>query len=81
MYVLYMNVCMFLELMIYFMFLHSCPVPLGLPPPSLTYHYEDKRGFLGEEIVIESPVLTGNITWLVLQTDVIRLLQTNFISI
>ena len=38
----------------------------GLNPPSLTYHYEDKRGFLGENIVIESPVLTGNITWFVI---------------
>ena len=38
----------------------------GLNSPSLTYHYEDKRGFLGEDIVIESPVLTGNITWFVI---------------
>ena len=61
--------CMFLELMICVMFLCTCPLSLGLPPPSLTYHYEDKRGFLGEEVVIESPVLTGSITWLVLHPD------------
>ena len=36
---------------------------LDLAPPSKTYHYEDKTGFLRENIVIESPVLTGKITW------------------
>ena len=38
---------------------------LGLPPPSRVYCYEDKKGFLGENIVIESPVLTGKIAWFV----------------
>ena len=41
-------------------------VQLGSPAPSLTYYYENRGGFLGEDLVIESPVLTGNIKWSVI---------------
>ena len=37
----------------------------GLRPPSLVHHFEDKIGYLGEDIVIESPIKTGKITWFV----------------
>ena len=40
-------------------------VTLGLTPPSKTYYYDDRTCFLGEDIVIESPVQTGTITWFV----------------
>ena len=43
----------------------------GLPAPSLIYHYEDERGFLGEDTVIESPVLTGNVKWYVFKPSAI----------
>ena len=39
---------------------------IDLPEPSKTYQYDDRTGFLGEDIVIESPVQTGKITWFVL---------------
>ena len=32
---------------------------------SVTYHYEDQTGFLGEDIVIESSVQPGKVTWFV----------------
>ena len=38
---------------------------IDLPQASKTYQYDDKTGFLGEDILIESPVQTGKITWYV----------------
>ena len=37
----------------------------GLPQPSLVYGHKDQRGYLGEDIVIESLVLHGKIEWFV----------------
>ena len=45
------------------------PYIIGLPPPSLIWQYEDKIGFLGEDIVVSSPVLPGKITWYVFMKD------------
>ena len=39
---------------------------IDLPQPSKTFQYDDKTGFLGEDILIDSPVQTGKITWFVL---------------
>ena len=49
--------------------LYLFPYILGLPPPSLIWQYEDKIGFLGQDIVVISPVLPGKITWYVFVKD------------
>ena len=43
---------------------------LDLAPPSKTYQYDDKIGFLGEGIVIECPAQSGKTTWSVSVTEV-----------